>query len=309
MYRAIIACLLWGSAFAGAKIGFEYTNPLHLSGMRFTLAGMLLFPILWRQHVNLKELFKHWRFLSLFAFLQTFMQYGLFFMGLNLVPAATAAIIIGAGPLFVAIMAHFFMPGDRMTMRKVIAIGLGLLGVVSISIKKGDVLGSSSDFYLGIALLLASNLVGGYTNIMVAKYKAKLSPVALTSYANFFGGLLLYVVSLVVTHPEFKIYPIEFYGALIWLAIIPAAAFSLWYGLLQRPGVKVSDLNVWKFIVPVTGCVLSWLIVPGEHPDANSITGIVIISMALIILQLPQQLTQKLKRSVQKLKLAVSKFK
>ena len=42
---AIFACLLWGSAFAGAKIGFEYTTPLHLSGMRFMLAGLLLIPI------------------------------------------------------------------------------------------------------------------------------------------------------------------------------------------------------------------------------------------------------------------------
>ena len=40
---AIFACLLWGSAFAGAKIGFEYTTPLHLSGMRFMLVVIRFF--------------------------------------------------------------------------------------------------------------------------------------------------------------------------------------------------------------------------------------------------------------------------
>lgn len=32
--RAILACLLWGSAFVGAKIGFEYASPIYLSGLR-----------------------------------------------------------------------------------------------------------------------------------------------------------------------------------------------------------------------------------------------------------------------------------
>ena len=80
---AIFACLLWGSAFAGAKIGFTYTTPLHLSGMRFTLAGLLLVPFLLWQGVDWKANLKEWRYMALFGLLQTFIQYGLFFMGLN----------------------------------------------------------------------------------------------------------------------------------------------------------------------------------------------------------------------------------
>ena len=91
---AIFACLLWGSAFAGAKIGFEYTTPLHLSGMRFMLAGLLLIPFLIYQKIDWISNLKEWRYMLLFGFLQTFIQYGFFFMGLNKVPAAISAIII-----------------------------------------------------------------------------------------------------------------------------------------------------------------------------------------------------------------------
>lgn len=70
--KAILACLLWGSAFAGAKIGFEYAEPIYLSGLRFTLAGLLLVPVMWAKGVNLTSAFRHWRFMLLFAFMQTY---------------------------------------------------------------------------------------------------------------------------------------------------------------------------------------------------------------------------------------------
>jgi drug/metabolite transporter (DMT)-like permease len=62
-----------------------------------------------------------------------------------------------------------------------------------------------------------------------------------------------------------------------------ATAFSIWYKLLQRSGVKVSELNLWKFITPVTGAVLSWLLVPNEHPEWLTISGMVIITVSLIV--------------------------
>lgn len=289
MYRlfAILACLLWGSAFVGAKIGFEYMEPLRLSGCRFALAGMLLWPLIAAMKVDVRAHLRHWRFMLLFAFLQTFMQYGLFFCGLNLVPAPTAAVIVGAGPLFVAVMAHYTMPGDKLSLRKLIAIALGLLGVAVISFAKGSVGEVSSGFYWGVLLLIVSNTVGASTNILVARHRGNLSPVLLTSFANFTGGVMLYVVSLFVESDLHRGYPLEFWGALVWLAIIPAAGFSIWYTLLQRPGMKVSELNMWKFIIPVTGCVLSWLMLPDAKPDLPSVAGIVIITAALLILQKP----------------------
>ena len=77
--KAVIACLLWGSAFAGAKIGLQYAEPIFLSGVRFALAGLLLVPVMvfWRVDF-FSEVTKHWKFMLLFSVVQTFMQYGLF---------------------------------------------------------------------------------------------------------------------------------------------------------------------------------------------------------------------------------------
>lgn len=286
---AIFATTLWGSAFAGAKIGFEYMPPIMLSGLRFTLAGILLMPVTYLFKINWREQLKYWRFMLGFGMLQTFLQYGIFFLGLNMVPAALAAIIIGAGPLFTAVMAHLTLPDDKLGGRKIFAILLGILGVLSISLTGESLAADGSNFYMGIGLLLLSNCVGSYTNIMVVKKNANISPVMLTMFANFTGGLMLFMVALVVDTPEplFQDLPLKFYAALLWLAFIPAAAFSSWYYLLSQPGVKVSELNVWKFVIPVVGVLLSWWLVPGENPSWSAVIGIVIISSAVMVLQLP----------------------
>ena len=95
----------------------------------------------------------------------------------------------------------------------------------------------------------------------------------------------MYIVSFFTEDWYVKPYSLEFYIAWIWLALIPAVGFSIWYSLLKRPEVKVSELNMWKFVVPVAGVVLSWLLVPDEYPDLYSILGIFIITVALLILQ------------------------
>ncbi len=289
-WKAVLACILWGSAFAGAKIGFRYADPIWLSGLRFTLAGLLLVPVMVAGRVDLKGALKHWRFMLFFAFVQTFMQYGLFFMGLSKVPGAISSIIIGAGPLFVAIMAHVALKNDKMTGRRIAGIILGLSGIAFISLAKGNMSAGNPSFYAGVGLLVLSNIIGSFTNIMVVKKKEyNISPVALTAFANFTGGIMLLIMAFVVEKPRIGVYPVEFYGVLLWLALISAVSFSLWYGELQRPGVKVSELNMLKFLIPVTGSILSWLLIPGEKPDLPTVTGIVIISLALWLQQMPRR--------------------
>lgn len=231
----------------------------------------------------------------LFAVLQTFMQYGLFFLGVDRVPGATSSIIIGAGPLFIAVMAHLSFKNDRLTLRKTAAILLGLSGIIFISLTQGKISTENPEFYTGVGLLLLSVLVGGYTNIMVARKKdSNISPYALTSFAHITGGILLLITSFITEKPASFSFPIEFYGALLWLAFISAAGFSIWYGLLNRPEVKVSELNIWKFLIPVTGSILSWILIEGENPDVPTIIGMVVISIALLMVQTPESFFKNL---------------
>lgn len=301
--RAIIASFLWGSAFAGAKIGLQYADPMLLSGMRFVLAGLILLPVMRIKGISWRKEIRHWRFMLSFALLQTYIQYGLFFMGINKVPAATSAIIIGSGPLLVAVMAHYIMQNEKMSLRKIVAIAMGITGIVFISLAKGKMSDNNPAFYTGVGLLLVSTLIGGYTNIMLSKRKdEQISPYALTAFAHVVGGILLLITSSIFEKPQSFSFPGEYWFALLWLAIISSAGFSIWYGLLNRPQVKVSELNIWKFLIPVTGTVLSWIFVKGENPDYPTVFGILIITAALLLMQAPDSFVRRVKSSFGRIK-------
>jgi drug/metabolite transporter (DMT)-like permease len=282
--RAILACLLWSSAFVGIKLGLPYTSPLQFAGTRFFISGLLVLPVARYYNPGLLRVFrKHWRFILLMGILQTFLQYALFYTGIDKVPGATGAIVIGSGPLFIAIVAHFFMPGDRLTSGKLLPILLGFSGIVLVSLGRNGAAASEIQL-IGILILIGNNVISGISNVIIASDKRNVPPLALSSGSMIIGGLMLLLFSFPVEGIDLSPKPAEYYFSLAWLSILSAVAISVWVTLLKIPGVLVSNLNLWKFLIPVSGAMLAWLILPGESPDPLSVGGMVVTGAALIIL-------------------------
>jgi len=280
---AIVACLLWSSAFAVIKIGLKYSTPLQFAGVRFTLAGILVLPLAGPLGTAVQYIKNNFPLILLIAFMQTFVQYALLYSGLNLIPGALGAIIIGSGPLFIALTAHFLMPDDRLTLPKLGIIFLGIIGIALVSLSNASGKGTGNLILIGILLLFFTNINAGFTNVIIARDAKHIPPLVLSSSALILGGIMLFIVSIPfegfhISHP-----PAEYYLSLGWLSFLSATALSIWFSLLQREGMKVSDLNIWKFIIPVFGAILSWTLIPGESPDLVSVTGIVITALALIL--------------------------
>ena len=281
---AIIACLLWASAFAVIKIGLQYTTPLRFAGLRFILAGLMVLPLIGSYRTAFQYIQNNFRLILLISFLQTFVQYTLFYSGLNLVPGALGAIIIGAGPLFIAFTAHFFMPDDRLTIPKLGIIFMGIAGIALVSLSNVSGKETSGNLiFIGIILLFLTNINAGFTNVVIARDANHIPPLVLSSSSLIVGGVLLFLVSLPLEGFNFRIPPLTYYLSIIWLSFLSAAAYSIWFLLLQRKGVKVSALNMWKFIIPVFGAILSWILIPDESPDLVSIAGITITAIALVL--------------------------
>jgi len=291
---AILACWLWSTAFVGVKIGLEYHTPLQFAGVRFFISGVLIFIYFGKPRRFFIELKRNLRFILLLSLVQIFSQYALFYSGLNLVPSALAAMIVGSQPLFIALVAHFSFHDDKMTPLKTGSIMIGVVGIAIITLGRANVELKGELEFLGIALLLINNIVSGYSNVLIAKRSSGISPIVLSSTSLMIGGLMLSVVSVPVEGIHLGPFPPEYWYALAWLSFLSAAAITIWYTLLKRPGVKVSLLNVWKFLIPVSGAALSWMILADENPDVNSIIGMAVIAISLIVLNYANRRARKL---------------
>ena len=281
---AIFACLLWGSAFPMIKTGLEYVKPLTFAGWRFILAGAILLPLCGRPSRYFKAVRTHWRLIVVVSMIQTVLLYTLFFIGMEWVQGAHAAIICGSAPLVTGLLAHWLMPNERLTPIKFCAIALGLAGVVLLAAAQKPIETSGLRQLAGMGLLVTSVVCASGANILVARYGRTVNPMVLNSVQIGLGGLVLTVIALVAEKQPTELPPLEFFGAMAWLAVISAACFSIWFALLKH--VKVSKLEMWKFLLPVFGAALSWMILPEESPTWSSLVGVACVATAVAVSQM-----------------------
>lgn len=283
IFWAIIACLLWSTAYASIKLGLQYDTPFHFAGVRFIISGIMILPFTVKPAVYIGMVREHWKVVAWVTFLQILINYSLFYQGLNLVPGALGAVIVGSQPLVTAVVAAMMHKDDKLTRKKISTIIFGISGVILISAGRQAFKFGTAIELLGVLMILVANMATATSNVIVSLKSKGINPLVLSSSSLFIGGVILYLISLPVEgHPQGPL-PLEYWLILLWLSFMAAAAFSLWFKLLQRPGVKVSELNLWKFIIPVVGAILSWLLVPDENPEWLTISGMIIITSSLIM--------------------------
>lgn len=283
VFWAIIACLLWSTAYACIKIGLQYDTPLHFAGIRFIISGLLILPFTERPLVYFKMLKENWKVMMLVTILQTLINYSLFYMGLKIVPGALAAVLVGSQPLVTALVASFMDDEEKLTKHKILIIIFGILGVILISAgRQAFKLGSTLEF-VGVIMILGANVAVATSNVIVSLKSKGINPFVLSSASLGTGGMILFLVSIPTEGVHYAMKPAVYWIDLIWLSLMSAIAFSLWFKLLQRPEVKVSELNLWKFIIPAVGAMFSWLLIPDEYPEILTIIGIFIITGSLIM--------------------------
>lgn len=288
IFLAIFACVLWSTAFVGIKLGIEYTTPLQFAGIRFMISGLLILPFCRELNKGFRMAAVHWKGILLISFFQTFLLYSFFYLGISKVSASVTALIIGASPFFIALMARFANK-EVFSRRKALAIVFGFSGIAVIAFGRFGGFGKQEISLIGAGILILGNISGGIGNILVSKKRLPVSPMLVNAIQIFTGGAGILVLSFFVEGMSFGYKPPVYYYSLIYLSILSAAAFSIWFVVLSRPHIKVSEINIWKFIIPVFGAVLSWIILPDDKPEMVTILGMALVGVSMVVMNLKKK--------------------
>src|SRR5689334_5278350 len=135
-----IIYFVWGSTFLAIRIGVREVPPFLLAGMRFLIAGVVLYA--WMSLKGTPRLsFREWRSASLIALLIFVFDYGLLFWAEKTVPSRITAVMMASIPLFTALSEILILQTRRMTPRLAVALLIGVGGVavlVSRTMNFGD---------------------------------------------------------------------------------------------------------------------------------------------------------------------------
>ena len=266
-FGAFVCCFLWGSAFPGIKIGYDLWDIqnsdtfgiIRFAGARFFLAGVLVVLFAWalRKKLPLPRR-DEWGKIMLLSLFQTVGQYLFFYIGLAHTSGVNSAVVDSLTGFFAVITASVFMRMERLTARKLVGCLLGFMGVVVINLTSAGFSFSP----LGDGLVALSAMCYGVSSSLIKKYSAKHDTVIFSGWQFILGGIVMTAfgqTGLTVTGSvSIGRGTLPAVGMLAYLALVSSCAYTLW-GILLRKS-DVSKLSVYGFMTPVTGVVLSALL-------------------------------------------------
>ncbi len=275
---AVIACMLWGTVYVAIKVGLNHgLRPLSFAGVRFLIGGLILLAAS-RARGTLgfsRQVF--WK-IALLGLFQTGFQNALFFTGVKLTSAGTAAIFINTQPFFVILLAPLFFKFSRITPLRLTGAGIGFLGVVlSVSGPRGLPAGYAP----GIAALTAAGLTWACSNIAAKRLMEGRDAMAVTAVQMTMGALPLLLAGVSVEGNPFSGVDPTGLAVLGYLAIfVTSIPFFAWYKALGYG--EIGRVSVFAFMLPVLGVVSGWLLL-GEPLGPYIFTGMVLVAAGIII--------------------------
>ncbi len=288
---AVFCTLLWGTAFPFIKLGYaafsvadgDIGAAMLFAGLRFSLAGvMVLAFLLFRGKESARLQKGDVKPVLLLGGVQTLGQYLFTYAGLSFTTSANTSIITACASFLTVLGAAVFFKSDRLTALKILGCVLGFGGVLVMNGFGGFQL----DTLFGDFLIFMSTVFAASGNLIAKQVTQGRDPVKITAYQLLFGGLGLTAVGFVCGG---RLNLLNWQGLLIllWLALVSAAAFSVWTALLKHH--PASKISVFNLLVPVFGTVLSGLLLGENVFRAETLLSLVLIAAGIVLVNVSRR--------------------
>jgi drug/metabolite transporter (DMT)-like permease len=189
-----LLCLIWGSTWLVIKEGLRDLPIFSGAALRFTIAAVILWgvaPALHRREKGGAPPRLLWLTMGTLNFA---LAYGAVYWAESRIPSGVASVLWGIFPLIAGLLAHWFLPKERLAARALMGLLLGFSGIVWLFF---DDLGRAGPgARLGGLVLLCSPVVAAIGQTVIKRHGERVSAVLLARNAMPVGALLLWIVAL-----------------------------------------------------------------------------------------------------------------
>ena len=254
----LILCGIWGSTWLFIKLGLADLPPLTFAGIRFVLASLILSVLILARGVRWPRSRSDWILIAIVGLLQFSLNYGLVFWGEQYISSGLAAVLQSTFPAFGLVIAHLYLPYERLTTAKVAGVLLGVAGVVVIFSDQLTFAGHMA--LLGSIALVLSALFGSYSNVLVKAYGTQIDPQVLAAGQMVCGFPPLLLLGIATEGN-----PLRFHWtrmalvSLAYLVVVGSViAFALYYWLVRH--MDVTKTMLIALVTPVVAVVIGMIV-------------------------------------------------
>ena len=273
--------VIWGTSYAFIKLGVQTLPTFTLIATRLGIGFGLLALVVIVAREPLPRDAKTYGHLLVMAVINIVLPFTLITTAERSVDSAVGAILNGAVPLVVIVVAALVLHDEPMTVNRVVGLIVGYLGVV-VLVSRGLTAFATSDSFAGELALLGSTVLYGVGAVYARLNTRNLRPMIPALFQVGFAFLIVSVLALLYETPLDVQWNTDALIAVLWLGILGSGvAYILNFRLLGRLGATRTSLLA--YLLPIVGIITGALMF-GEQIDARVIlgTGLVIAGVALV---------------------------
>lgn len=205
------------------------------------------------------------------------------FWALDLTSVTRTSVIFYTMPMWLALAAHFLIPGERLTPMKCAGLALAFAGVVVALTMRSE--GAAEVSLLGDVLaLLGAMLWAAIALCARATSLKEVRPEMQLLWQLSVSAPLLLLASLafgpLLRAPEM----IHWLGLGVQIVVIVSAGFLFWLWLLSI--YPASSVAAFSFLTPVFGVALGWFVL-GEDVGPGILVALVLVCVGLVLINRP----------------------
>jgi drug/metabolite transporter (DMT)-like permease len=273
--------LMWGTSYLFIKIGVETLPTFTLVATRLGIGLLFLVAVVAIAREPLPREPRMYVHLIVMSVVNVALPFALITSAEQSVDSALAAILNGAVPLFVIVIAALFLHDEPMTVNRVVGLLVGYAGVVLLV---GRSLGASgTESALGGELaLIGSTLSYGVGAVYARRNVRGLRPMIPALFQVAFAFVITSAIALAVERPFDVVWNERALFSIIWLGLLGSGvAYLCFFRLLQSWGATRTSLVA--YLLPIVGIVAGALVLD-EVVDAWVLVGtaLVIGGVALV---------------------------
>lgn len=274
----LLLAVLWGGNVVAIKIALRGIPPLAAAGVRFGIALPLI--ALWARlkRISLKPRAGE-TIPLLFVGLIFTVQIAILNWGTRLTLAGRATVILHTYPVFVAFLAHFIVPADRLSWYRLIGVICAFAGIVVVFWEK--LLIGSGGSIIGDSLCLGSGFLLGLLTVLIKRYVQTIEAPRLLMWHMIVGVPLFFVLHALFERGSIFEFPPAVVTAVLYQAVVVGVfCFLTWFSILKRH--SPSRLTVLFFTAPLWGLLLSFLLL-GEGISIGLAIGAGMVALGIFL--------------------------
>ena len=254
----LLLCCIWGSTWLFIKLGLADLPPFTFAGIRFVIGSVVLILLIRLRRIPFPDRRGDWLLLAATGVLAFSFNYGLLFWGEQYISSGLAAVLQSTIPAFGLIIAHYYLPSERLTAVKIFGVVMAVAGVSVIFSNQLTIAGPKALW--GSAAVVLGALCAAYANVLVKAYGRKLDPSVIALGQMGFGLVPLFTIGIPLEgNPLHFHWTARAFVALFYLALVGSViAFIAYYWLVQH--MDVTKTMLIALVTPVVAVLLGMLV-------------------------------------------------